>query len=289
MSPTAKSPVSSRPSRESKAQRFTWPSSKPTDRTYATRKAHMSILHDDDMAYGRASAQSHALPQKREDDMDLTPMVDVTFLLLIFFMITAAFALQKSIEVPPVQDDDAAPTQTVDDLEKDSIVVRIDGDNIFWIGAPRWDEEQKALSPQEMRKPSCEKPAEPTTSGPAKMLVQANGDDATPICRRSTRRWLRRRYGRNTPDELRGRRFRFVTQFQISALTKSATTLNNQPPCPSNTHPKHPPQITDPNHDDHRRLPRNPRTARPSSPRRSSSRCAPKSKRAIAASPPNRY
>ncbi|MCG8448481.1 MAG: biopolymer transporter ExbD, partial [Pirellulales bacterium] len=49
-----------------------------------------------------------------EDDMDLTPMVDVTFLLLIFFMITAAFALQKALEVPPVEDEEAAPTQTVD-------------------------------------------------------------------------------------------------------------------------------------------------------------------------------
>ncbi len=35
-----------------------------------------------------------------EDDLDMTPMVDVTFLLLIFFMITAAFSLQKSMEVP---------------------------------------------------------------------------------------------------------------------------------------------------------------------------------------------
>ena len=134
----------------------------------------MSILHDDDMAYDEQVHQ-RMRTTKSEDDMDLTPMVDVTFLLLIFFMITAAFALQKSIEVPPVQDDEAAPTQTIDDLEKDSIVVRIDGDNIFWIGAPRWDEEQKALSPQEMRTKLREARGS-DNSGPAKMLVQANGD-----------------------------------------------------------------------------------------------------------------
>ena len=40
-------------------------------------------------------------------------------------MITAAFALQKAYEVPPVSDE-ASPEQTVDDLEKDSIVIRID-------------------------------------------------------------------------------------------------------------------------------------------------------------------
>jgi len=134
----------------------------------------MSTLYDDDLPYDEAAHQRTRSP-KAEDDMDLTPMVDVTFLLLIFFMITAAFALQKSIEVPPVQDDQAAPTQTVDDLEKDSIVVRIDGDNVFWIGAPRWPEEQRALSVQEMLSTLREARGS-DNSGPAKMLVQANGD-----------------------------------------------------------------------------------------------------------------
>lgn len=134
----------------------------------------MHELHQDDLAYDE-KAHQRMREAKSEDDMDLTPMVDVTFLLLIFFMITAAFALQKALEVPPVQDDQAAPTQTVDDLEKDSIVVRIDGDNVFWIGAPRWPEEQKAISVQEMLVKVREARGE-DNSGPAKMLVQANGD-----------------------------------------------------------------------------------------------------------------
>jgi len=134
----------------------------------------MDKRHNDDMAHDEHAPQ-RMRGTKSEDDMDLTPMVDVTFLLLIFFMITAAFALQKSIEVPPVQEDEAAPTQTVDDLEKDSIVVRIDGDNIFWIGAPRWPDEQKAMGPQEMRAKLREARGA-DNSGPAKMLVQANGD-----------------------------------------------------------------------------------------------------------------
>lgn len=134
----------------------------------------MGILNDDELAYDEQAHQRMRAP-KREDDLDLTPMVDVTFLLLIFFMITAAFALQKSLEVPPVQEDEAAPTQTVDDLEKDSIVVRIDGDNVFWVGAPKWLEEQRAPSVQEMLSKLRE--ARGTEGqGPAKMLVQANGD-----------------------------------------------------------------------------------------------------------------
>ena len=110
-------------------------------------------------------------------EMDMTPMVDVTFLLLIFFMITAAFALQKALEVPPVDEDEAAASQTVEDLEKDSIVVRVDGDNVFWIGSPMWAEEQRAPSTLDMRSKVREaRKGSDGGPGPAKMLVQANGD-----------------------------------------------------------------------------------------------------------------
>ena len=108
-----------------------------------------------------------------DDEMDLTPMVDVTFLLLIFFMITAAFAVQKAISVPPMGDDSAAASQTLDELEQDAIVVRVDADNIYWISAPKWTEEQQAISQTEMR--SKMRDAREDGKGPAKLLVQANG------------------------------------------------------------------------------------------------------------------
>jgi biopolymer transport protein ExbD len=110
-------------------------------------------------------------------EMDMTPMVDVTFLLLIFFMITAAFALQKSLEIPPTQEDETAASQTVEDLEKDSIVIRVDGDNVFWIGCPMWAEEQRAPSTIDMRaKVRDARKGDKRGPGPAKMLVQAHGD-----------------------------------------------------------------------------------------------------------------
>ncbi|MEN0109746.1 MAG: biopolymer transporter ExbD, partial [Planctomycetota bacterium] len=68
-----------------------------------------------------------------EDDLDMTPMVDVTFLLLIFFMITAAFALQKAIAVPPTSDEESTTAQTLDDLEENAVVVRLDADNVYWV------------------------------------------------------------------------------------------------------------------------------------------------------------
>jgi biopolymer transport protein ExbD len=85
-----------------------------------------------------------------EEDMDLTPMVDMTFLLLIFFMVTAAFALQKSIEVPVSEDETAAENRTVEDFADDSIIIRVDADNIFWVSSPGWNEEKVARSPHDM-------------------------------------------------------------------------------------------------------------------------------------------
>lgn len=86
-----------------------------------------------------ASAEGFSLGMKRptdQEEMDLTPMVDMTFLLLIFFMITASFSVQKSLEVPPPSADKkgaAQSIQSLDDLTDTSIAVRIDDRNIVYI------------------------------------------------------------------------------------------------------------------------------------------------------------
>jgi biopolymer transport protein ExbD len=132
----------------------------------------MNEHHESDESMSAEELDPHAgRVASEEDELDLTPMVDVTFLLLIFFMVTAAFALQKSIGVPPV-DDESAAAQTVQDLEEDSIVIRVDGDNVFWVGAPKWEAEQRAPSVQEMQI----KLREARDGGPPKLLVQAHGD-----------------------------------------------------------------------------------------------------------------
>lgn len=85
---------------------------------------------DDDDGFAIRSAESEF------EDMDLTPMVDVTFLLLIFFMITASFSLQKSIEVPPPNPDEdgvSQSLQTLDDFREESIIVEIDSNNGIYV------------------------------------------------------------------------------------------------------------------------------------------------------------
>lgn len=71
-----------------------------------------------------------------DEEMDLTPMVDVTFQLLIFFMVSASFSVQKSIEIPtpdPEQKGAAQQVQTMDDIQGTSILVKIDASNSIWI------------------------------------------------------------------------------------------------------------------------------------------------------------
>lgn len=83
------------------------------------------------------------------DELDMTPMVDVTFLLLIFFMVTAAFGLQRSFDIPAP--DDTRPStagRTLQELENDPdyVIVRIDRYNTFHVSAAVWEAEQEAPS-----------------------------------------------------------------------------------------------------------------------------------------------
>ena len=46
---------------------------------------------------------------EEEAQLDLTPMIDVTFLLLIFFMVTATYVRERFFELPPPQAKEEAP------------------------------------------------------------------------------------------------------------------------------------------------------------------------------------
>ncbi len=71
-----------------------------------------------------------------EADMDMTPMIDVVFLLLIFFMITATFHLQTGMNFPPDKDDKDSTQQTqapgLQDFD-DRIIVEINEVDKFFV------------------------------------------------------------------------------------------------------------------------------------------------------------
>lgn len=77
-----------------------------------------------------------------DTEMDMTPMVDVTFLLLIFFMVTAAFTLQKSLQVPKPNPDEASETvQEQEEDDSDRVTVQVDEFNTYHVITVDWEEE----------------------------------------------------------------------------------------------------------------------------------------------------
>lgn len=75
----------------------------------------------------------------QEATVDITPMLDVVFIMLIFFIVTATFVKQSGIEVNQPQ----ASTAVVQ--EKANILIAIDADNRIWIN--RREVDARALRP----------------------------------------------------------------------------------------------------------------------------------------------
>lgn len=112
-----------------------------------------------------------------DGELDLTPMVDVTFLLLIFFMVTASFQIQKSMEVPAPKDNaPSAVSQQEEDPEDDpdNILVRIDSFNTYYVGCAAWDQEREAPSEQELYRQIREARASNPAQPPRTLLVIAH-------------------------------------------------------------------------------------------------------------------
>lgn len=109
--------------------------------------------------------------KREETELDMTPMVDVTFLLLIFFMVTASFALQKSIAMPR-QQSDAPSSQPVEQPpdELDQITVQIDEFGAFLVLAASWEREV-AGKPSLV---SALREAQPSSGGGARLVIECH-------------------------------------------------------------------------------------------------------------------
>lgn len=77
--------------------------------------------------------------QEQEASVDITPMLDVVFILLIFFIVTATFVKTSGIEV------DTPKASTSVAQEKANILIAIDINNKVWIN--RREVDIRALRP----------------------------------------------------------------------------------------------------------------------------------------------
>lgn len=72
--------------------------------------------------------------EEEEAGLDLTPMLDVTFIMLIFFIVTASFVKEAGIEV------NKPSAVTAVKQERANILVAITGDDRIWINHRPVDE-----------------------------------------------------------------------------------------------------------------------------------------------------
>ncbi|MFO0904260.1 MAG: biopolymer transporter ExbD [Pirellulales bacterium] len=110
-----------------------------------------------------------------ESEMDVTPMVDIVFQLLIFFMVTASFSLQKSMQIPKPKDDrpSSATVPQDEDPEGDLVTVYVDSFNTYRVETADWDEE--APSEQDLIIKLRRARTEPSKP-PTRLMVKANGE-----------------------------------------------------------------------------------------------------------------
>jgi len=62
--------------------------------------------------------------------IDMTPMVDIVFLLLIFYMVTTVFAMPQAMEVNLPDKDEM--TEEIDTKESQVLIVRVDEEGKYW-------------------------------------------------------------------------------------------------------------------------------------------------------------
>lgn len=76
---------------------------------------------------------SSELDSESEGVIDLTPMLDVVFIMLIFFIVTATFIKESGIEV------NRPDASTSDQKDNTTVLVAINSDNSIWIDKRRVD------------------------------------------------------------------------------------------------------------------------------------------------------
>lgn len=81
----------------------------------------------------RKRSFSSEISTEEESVVDLTPMLDVVFIMLIFFIVTATFIKEAGVEV------NRPEASTSDQKDNTTVLVAINADNSIWIDKRRVD------------------------------------------------------------------------------------------------------------------------------------------------------
>jgi biopolymer transport protein ExbD len=77
--------------------------------------------------------QRHVLRQKTGTDLNITPMIDVIFILLIFFLATTSFVKETGVEV------ERPTAATAERQERANILIAISENGDIWMGGRMLD------------------------------------------------------------------------------------------------------------------------------------------------------
>ncbi|WP_105101880.1 ExbD/TolR family protein [Microbulbifer pacificus] len=75
--------------------------------------------------------------EEEKADIDLTPMLDVVFIMLIFFIVTASFVKEKALDVNVPDPDQQVETPPNED--KQNILLTVNSADEIWMGSSRID------------------------------------------------------------------------------------------------------------------------------------------------------
>ena len=101
-----------------------------------------------------------AIAEEEETKIDITPMLDVVFIMLIFFIVTATFINEKGIDINPPPPDQKVETKP----EKGNILIAIDENNYITVKGRDVDTRRITANVQRLM---SEKPD-------AKVIIQAS-------------------------------------------------------------------------------------------------------------------
>ena len=107
-----------------------------------------------------------------EAEIDLTPMLDVVFIMLIFFIVVASFIKEAGIEVNRPDNTNSDPSDAT------SILIRIAGDNQVWMENRRVDVRSVRANVQRLLAEDPDQPVTIKTETGAEMGVFIEVADA---------------------------------------------------------------------------------------------------------------
>jgi|GEM_PF-3686818 len=86
------------------------------------------------------SRRKHRSTSEHNSDIDMTPMLDIVFIMLIFFIVTTSFVKESGIDV------NRPTAKTAERKEQGNIIIAIKPNGAIWIDKRKWMSGQFALT-----------------------------------------------------------------------------------------------------------------------------------------------